>query len=68
MDEFELYMIDTIKEWSDRLKKACNDDIGYMEKNVLSQLLETLTVYEIKTNGYGIEIDSLQNCKEILGV
>lgn len=47
MDKFELYMIDTLKMWADKLEHEKDTDIRWMEKNVLTELMSALVNYEI---------------------
>lgn len=46
MDNFELYMIDTLKIWSDKLRHEKDINIRWMEKNVLAELMSVLVNYE----------------------
>lgn len=46
MDNFELYMIDNIKSWSDKLRNNKNDnELSYMIKNVLDELTNVFVQY-----------------------
>lgn len=45
MSKFEVYMINTIKRWSDMEQREKNEDIKFMEKNVLAELMSALYAF-----------------------
>jgi len=60
MDKFELYMIDTIKIWADKVRKEENEEIKWMEKNVLAELMSALVKYESTVNGEEVNYNEFQ--------
>lgn len=52
MDKFELYMIDLMKDYSDRLTNDNNGkEVKYVMQCVLSELVEVFSRYEIEFKG-----------------
>lgn len=52
MDRFELYMIDLMKDYSDRLLDQNNDnEIKFAMKCVLGELVEVFSRYEVEFKG-----------------
>lgn len=45
IDKFEVYMIETLNVWQNKMLNSSNEDFSYLSMNVYDELLQALCEY-----------------------